>query len=64
MFLSSFLSFIRKGLNGYQNLDIHMPSLNYQTLFGTQNIWADLEYKGTNSEGQHIWGLKGFGVNQ
>lgn len=32
------------------NLDIHMPSLNYQPLPGdTQNIWADLEYKGTNS---------------
>ena len=46
------------------NLDIHMPSLNYDTLLGKQNIWADLKYKGTNSEGQHIWGLKDFGVNQ
>lgn len=46
------------------NLNIHMPSLNYQSLSGTQNIWADLEYKGKNSEGQHIWGLKDFGVNQ
>lgn len=46
------------------NLDIHMPSLNYETLFGTQNIWADLEYLGTNSQGQHIWGLKDFGVNE
>ena len=46
------------------NLDIHMPSLSYDTLLGKQNIWADLEYKGTNSEGQHIWGLKDFGVNQ
>ena len=46
------------------NLDIYMPSLSYQSLLGTQNIWADLEYKGTNSVGQHIWGLKDFGVNQ
>ncbi len=46
------------------NLDIHMPSLNYQSILGTQNIWADLEYLGTNSEGKHIWGLKDFGVNE
>lgn len=47
------------------NLDIHMPSLIYNPLLGgSQNIWADLEYKGTSSEGQHIWGLKDFGVNQ
>ena len=46
------------------NLDIHMPSLKYQTLLGVQNIWADLEYKGTNSARQHIWGLKDSGVNQ
>ena len=46
------------------DLDIHMPSLNYETLLGTQNIWADLEYLGTNNEGKHIWGLKDFGTNQ
>lgn len=46
------------------NLDIHMPTLKYQSLLGVQNIWADLEYKGVDSEGQHIWGLKDFGVNQ
>ncbi len=46
------------------DLDIHMPSLNYETLFGTQNIWADLEYLGTNDEGKHIWGLKDFGTNK
>jgi len=45
------------------SLDIHMPSLNYETLFGTQNIWADLEYLGINSDGQHTWGLKDYGAN-
>ena len=46
------------------NLDIHMPSLNYKSLLGTQNIWADLEYLGKNSEGRHIWGLENYGANQ
>lgn len=46
------------------NLDIHMPSLNYQSLFGIQNIWADFEYLGENLEGKHTWELKNFGVNQ
>ncbi len=46
------------------NLDLHMPSLNYNSLLGTQNIWADLEYLGKNSEGTHMWGLKEFGVNE
>ena len=45
------------------NLDIHIPSLNYSTLLGTESIWADLEYLGTNSDGKHIWGLKGVGAN-
>ncbi|MDM8560079.1 hypothetical protein [Candidatus Parabeggiatoa sp. HSG14] len=46
------------------NLNIKIPSLNYQSLTGTQNIWVDFEYLGTNSEGKHIWGLKNYGVNQ
>ena len=45
------------------NLDVHMPSLDYETSLGTQNIWANFEYLGVNLEGRHIWGLKGFGVN-
>ncbi len=46
------------------NLDIHLPSLNYETSFGIQNIWADFGYSGTNSQGNHTWELKGYGVNQ
>ncbi|NOT85049.1 MAG: hypothetical protein HOP02_09820 [Methylococcaceae bacterium] len=45
------------------NLDIHVPSLNYESLLGTQNIWADFEYLGTNPQGKHIWGLKNYGAN-
>lgn len=45
------------------NLDIHVPALNYESLSGTQNIWADFEYLGTNPQGRHLWGLKNFGVN-
>lgn len=45
------------------NLDIHMPSLNYQTLLGTQNIWADFEYYGTGPNGEMLWKLKDFGTN-
>jgi hypothetical protein len=45
------------------SLELHMPSLNYETLFGTQDIWADFEYLGTNSERQHTWGLQNYGVN-
>jgi hypothetical protein len=47
-----------------ESLDIHMPSLNYTTLLGTQNIWVDFKYSGMNFEGKHIWELKDFGVNQ
>ncbi|MDM8567879.1 hypothetical protein QUF74_19800 [Candidatus Halobeggiatoa sp. HSG11] len=41
-----------------------MPSLNYTTLFGIQNIWADFEYMGQNSDGKFTWILKDFGTNQ
>jgi len=46
------------------DLDIHMPSLNYQTLFGTQSIWVDFEYYGTGPNGELLWKLKDGGVNQ
>ncbi len=45
------------------DLDIHMPSLNYQTLFGTQNIWVDFEYYGKGSNGELLWKLKDYGAN-
>ena len=45
------------------NLDIHIPSATYQSLSGTSDIWVNLEYLGTNSDGKHIWGLKDYGAN-
>jgi len=45
------------------NLDIYMPSLNYTTLTGTQNIWVNFEYLNVNSEGKHTWSLKDLGSN-
>ena len=30
---------------------------------GIQNLWANLEYLGENSDKQHLWGLKDFGIN-
>ncbi len=45
------------------NLDIHMPSLDYQTLLGTQNIWVDFEYYGEGSNGELLWKLKDYGAN-
>jgi len=45
------------------NLDIHIPSINYESQIGTLNIWTNLEYLGINSDGKHIWGLKDFGKN-
>jgi len=46
------------------DLNIHMPSLEYQGVFGKQNMWVDFEYLGTNTEGKPIWTLKDYGVNQ
>ncbi len=46
------------------NLDIHIPSANYQKLDGTTNIWADLEYNGVDSKGSLIWKLKDYGINE
>jgi hypothetical protein len=46
------------------NLDIHMPSLNYQSPEGLQNLWADFEYYGQGSNGELLWKLKEYGVNQ
>ena len=46
------------------NLDIHLSSVDYATPSGILNLRADLEYLGTNSEGQHIWGLTSVDVNQ
>ncbi len=44
------------------NLDIYMPSLNYTTLLGTQNIWVNLNFSHEES-GQFYWTLKNYGSN-
>jgi len=46
------------------NLDIKIPSATYESLGGTSNIWVELEYKGVDSDGDYIWKLKNYGVNQ
>jgi hypothetical protein len=46
------------------SLNIHMPYLNYQSLDGTQNLWAYFEYYGQTNDGELLWKLKEYGVNQ
>ncbi len=45
------------------NTDFFMPSLNFETSQGTQNIWAKLKYVGENTKEQQLWQLKGYGFN-
>ncbi len=46
------------------NLDIIIPSATYHSPDGKSNIWAVLEYKGTDSDGDKIWKLKTYGKNE
>ena len=46
-----------------KNTDFFMPSLNFETPEGTQNIWAKLKYVGKNSDERELWQLKGYGSN-
>jgi hypothetical protein len=48
----------------FSSICIHMPSLNYQSLGGIQNLWADFEYYGQGENGELLWKLKEYGVNQ
>ncbi|SLM28798.1 putative LamG-like jellyroll fold [Desulfamplus magnetovallimortis] len=41
-------------------LDMHIPVLQYDTLLGTMNLWADFEFEG-ESNGDLIWKLSDFG---
>ncbi|SLM28771.1 exported hypothetical protein [Desulfamplus magnetovallimortis] len=41
-------------------LDMHIPVLQYETLLGTMNLWADFEFAGESS-GDLIWKLSDFG---
>ena len=41
-------------------LDMHIPVLQYETLLGTMNLWADFELAG-ESNGDMLWKLSDFG---
>jgi hypothetical protein len=45
------------------NLDIHVPSLNYETSFGTLNIWVDFQFHGEGTNGELLWKLKNYGIS-
>ncbi|MCK5830610.1 MAG: hypothetical protein KAH20_09930 [Methylococcales bacterium] len=47
-----------------KKLDIHMSSATYQTPQGSLNISADLEFKGVDGNGDYIWKLKSYKLNQ
>ena len=57
-------SAVSGGTTVSQNLNIHIPSATYQSSQGSLNIQANLEYKGTDENGDHIWKLKDYGVNK
>ena len=46
------------------DLNIHIPSLNYELSTGTLHLWADLEYYGQSSNSEFLWKLKDFGENE
>lgn len=46
-----------------QNLDIVIQSATLNSPDGTSNIWAILEYKGVDADGDIIWKLGNYGSN-
>jgi len=52
-----------KAVTVSENLDIQIPSLNYTSLLGTQNLWVNLKYYGKSPNGEILWKLKDFGTN-
>ncbi len=46
------------------NLDIVIQSATYHSADGESNIWAILEFEGTDSDNDFIWKLKTFGINE
>jgi alpha-tubulin suppressor-like RCC1 family protein len=44
-----------------QDLSLHIDRMQYQSLTGTQILWADLVFGGTNEEGQLMWILGDYG---
>jgi hypothetical protein len=46
------------------NLNIHIPSANYQSLVGgNMNLWINLEFSGNDENGVLTWKLKDYGTN-
>ena len=43
------------------NLDINIQSATYQPTISNSRIWATLEFKGKDAEGDLIWKLKNYG---
>ncbi|MBF0390111.1 MAG: hypothetical protein HQK71_08430, partial [Desulfamplus sp.] len=41
-------------------LNMHIPLLQYETLLGTMNLWAEFEFAG-ESNGDLMWKLSDFG---
>ena len=39
---------------------MHIPALQYQTLLGNINLWADFKFAGENN-GDMLWKLSDFG---
>jgi len=44
------------------NLNMHIPTLEYQTLGGKMNLWVDLQFTPTD-DGEIWWTLENYGVN-
>jgi hypothetical protein len=44
------------------NLNLHIPSLDYQSLGGSMNLWVDLQFT-TTDDGKMWWILDDYGVN-
>ena len=45
------------------DLEIYVPSLDYESLLGTINIHATFDYEGQDSSGKHTWSLRDYGGN-
>ena len=46
------------------NLDIIIQSATFHSADGQSNIWAILEFEGTDSDNDFIWKLKTYGINE
>jgi hypothetical protein len=44
------------------NLNLHIPSIDYQSLGGTMNLWVDLKFTPTD-DGKLWWVLDNYGTN-